>query len=150
VKSFAAPFLVILLPGLAIPAATSNTEGEFWPELDAYISLNSTTRLFLESSFRDNQPGDAWHGNFGVHLNFTLKPMFRRELRERDDVFNKGFLSCQTGLRYISSLGSGTPYLEHRWIVDCTRRYPLPRNVTISDRSRGEMRLVRGEPVSTR
>jgi hypothetical protein len=146
----AVPFLIILLPGLAAPAATPNTEGEFWPEVEAYINLNSTTRLILVSSFRDNQPGEAWHGDFGGYLNFALKPVFRRELRQGDDVFNKRFLSFQAGLQYISSLGSGTPYLEHRWVVDCTPRYPLPWNVIISDRSRGEMRFIKGKPFSTR
>jgi hypothetical protein len=150
VKSLASPLLVILLSGLAALAATPNTEGEFWPEVDAYINLNSTTRLFLLSSLRDNQPGDAWHGDFGAHLNFALKPVFRRVLRQRDDVFDKRFLSFQAGFQYISSLGSGTSYLEHRWVVDCTPRYPLPWNVIISDRSRGEMRFIRGERFSTR
>jgi uncharacterized protein DUF2490 len=79
-----------------------------------------------------------------------LKPVFRRELRQRDDLFNKRFLSFQAGYQYISSLGSGVPYLEHRWVVDCTPRYPLAWNVIISDRSRGEMRFIRGQPFSTR
>ena len=149
-KSLASALVVLLLPGSACRAATPNTEDEFWPEVDAYINLNSTTRLVLVSTFRDNQPGDAWHGDFGAHLNFALKPVFRRELRQRGDVFDKRFLSFQAGFRYISSLGSGTPYLEHRWVVDCTPRYPLPWNVIISDRSRGEMRFIRGEPFSTR
>jgi hypothetical protein len=79
-----------------------------------------------------------------------LKPVFRRALRQQDDVFNKRFLSFQAGFRYISSFGNGLPYLEHRWIVDCTPRYPLPWNVVISDRNRGEMRFISGRPFATR
>jgi hypothetical protein len=150
VKSLASPVLVILLSVLTLRAATPNTAGEFWPEVDTYINLNSTTRLLLLSTFRDNQPGDAWHGDFGARLNFALKPVFRRELRQGDDLFNKRFLSFQAGYQHNSSLGSGTPYLEHRWVVDCTPRYPLVWNVIISDRSRGEMRFIKGEPFSTR
>jgi len=150
VKSLASSFFVILLSGFSVAAATPNTQSEFWPEVDTYISLNSATRLFLLSSFRNNQEGDAWHGDFGAHINFALKPVFRRELRQRDDVFNKRFLSCQAGFRYISSLANGAPYLEHRWIVDCTPQYPLPGKIIVSDRSRGEMRFISGKPFSTR
>lgn len=149
-KRLAFPLFTVLVAGGSVTAATPNTQGEFWPEVDAYVGLNSTTRLFLLSSFRNNQPGDTWHGNFGAHLNFALKPVFRRELRQKDDVFNKRFLSFQAGFRYISSLGNGVPYLEHRWVVDCTPRYPLPGNFIISDRNRGEMRFISGKPFSTR
>lgn len=142
--------LVILLGGLPVAGATPDTQGEFWPEVDTYIRLNSVARLFLLASFRDNQPGDAWHGDLGAHLNFALKPIFRRELRQQDDVFNKRFLSFQAGFRYISNLGAGVPYLEHRWIVDCTPRFPLPGKLIVSDRNRGEMRFVKSKPFSTR
>jgi hypothetical protein len=150
VKRLAFPFLTVLIAGRSANAATPDTQGAFWPEVDAYVGLNSTTRLFLLSSFRNNQPGDTWHGDFGAHLNFALKPVFRCELRQKDDVFNQRILSFQAGFRYISSLASGVPYLEHRWIVDCTPRYPLPGSFIISDRNRGEMRFISGRPFSTR
>lgn len=149
-KSLTSPLLGILLSGLSPAAAAPNTQSEFWPEVDAYINLNSTTRIFLLSSFRNHQAGDAWNGDFGAHINFALKPVFRRELRQRDDVFSKRFLSFQAGFRYLRSLTNGAPYLERRWVVDCTPRYPLPGNFVISDRSRGEMRFVSGKPFSTR
>jgi hypothetical protein len=150
VKKLASPLVVILLPLLALGASPSDTKEEFWPEVDSYINLNSTTRLFLLSSFRSNQAGGAWHEDFGAHLNFALKPVFRRDLRKRADVFDKRFLSFQVGFRYISSLTNGAPYLEHRWMVDCVPRFPLPGSITISDRSRGEMRFIKGDPFSTR
>jgi hypothetical protein len=150
VKRFAFPLFTVLIAGGSVSTASPNTQREFWPEVDAYVSLNSTTRLFLLSSFRNNQPGDTWHGDFGAHIDFALRPVFRRELRQKDDVFNKRFLSFQAGFRYISSLASGVRYLEHRWIVDCTPRYPLPGNFIISDRNRGEMRFISGRPFSTR
>ena len=117
---------------------------------DTYITLNSATRLFLLSSFRNNQQGDAWHGDFGAHLDFAMKPVFRRELRQRDDVFTQRFLSFQAGFRYINSLSSGAPYLERRWVIECTPQYPLPGKFVVSDRSRGEMRFVSGKRFSTR
>jgi len=149
VKNLASAVLIILFAGISATPETPNTQGEFRPEIDAYISMNPSTRLFLLSSFRSNQPGNSWDGDFGAHLSFALKPLFRRELRQRDDVFNKRFLSFQAGFRYMRNLAEGAP-LEHRWIVDCMPRYPLPGNVIISDRNRGEMRFIQGKPFSTR
>jgi hypothetical protein len=142
--------LLILAAGISVAATPNNTNGQFWPEVDTYINLNSATRIFVLSSFRDHQAGESWHGDFGAHLDVALKPVFRRELRPRGDVFNKRLLSCQAGFRYISSIASESHYLEHRWLVECTPRYLLPGNVIVSDRNRGEMRFVSGNPFSTR
>ena len=56
-----------------------------------------TPRESFGSSFRNNQPGDRRHGDFGADLNFALKPMFRRELRQERDVFQQTGLSLQAG-----------------------------------------------------
>ena len=148
-KSLARLFLFISGANFSAGAA-SNTAFQSWPELDTYIRLNSTMRLFLLSSFRDHQTGDSWHGDFGAHLDIALKPIFRRELRKEDDAFNNKLLSCQSGFRYISSLANGSPYLEHRWIVECTPKYLLPGSIIASDRSRGELRLIKGQAFSQR
>lgn len=142
--------LAILACGWAAAATAPNTRDEFWPEVDAYISLNSTTRLLLISQFRDHQQGDTWHGDFGAHFDWALRPVFRRELRQRADVFDRRFLACGAGFRYISSLADGPPFLEHRWSVECTPRYPLPGKLIVSDRSRGEMRFISRQAFSAR
>jgi hypothetical protein len=140
VKHFAFVPLAILVCGCGTAASPSTTvEDEFRPEVDAYINLNPVARLFLLASFRNHQAGDSWHGDFGAEVDLALKPVFRRELRQRADVFDQRFLSCRAGFRYISSLTGGAPYLEHRWIVECTPRSPLPGKLVLSDRNRGEM-----------
>lgn len=96
--------------------------------MDGYVNLKPTVRLFLLAKFTDVLETGDWQGEFGVHVDFALKPVFRRELRSRDDVFRRRFLSFRTGYRYITSLGEGSsPYLEHRWVVELTSRAPLPR-----------------------
>lgn len=116
--------------------------------MDAYIGLNSATRLCLFSSF--NGQAGSWRGDFQGHVDFALKPVFRRGLREHDDVFNKRFLSFRAGFKYISSLGDAPAYLEHRWTVESTSRFPLPWKILVSDRSRGEFRFIHGQPFSCR
>ena len=147
-RGFATLLLLFVAPAIASP--TDNTRDEFWPEVDAYINLNTAARILLLGSFRNNQQAESWHGDFGAFINVALKPVFRRELRQREDVFNKRFLSFQSGFRYISRLGAGPPYLEHRWTVELSARYPLPGNFILSDRSRGEFRFVRERPFATR
>lgn len=142
--------ILILLVGLAIPATAQNTEFEFWPELDAYINIDPIARIYVRASARNRGQSD-WRGDFGVHLDFALKPIFRRDLRARDDVFRSRFLSFRGGFRYITSLpGSGQPYLEHRWIVELTSRFPLPHTLVLSHTSRGEFRFISGKGFSTR
>lgn len=146
-------FATLLLLFVVAPArasSTDNTRDEFWPDVDAYINLNSSTRIRLLGAFRNNQQAESWHGDFGAFIDVALKPVFRRELRCREDVFDKRFLSFQSGFQYISRLGAGPPHLEHRWSVELTARYPLPGNFVLSDRNRGELRFIREMPFATR
>jgi len=119
--------------------------------VDGYINLSPAVRLFLLTLFTDKLERGQWQGHFGVHFDFALNPVFRRELRSRDDVFRGRFLSFRAGYRYITSLGeSGSPYLEHRWIVEVTSRVPLPKKLVMIDSSRGELRFIGGQAFSTR
>jgi hypothetical protein len=93
VKRLPFPFLTVLIAGHSANGATPDTQGEFWLQVEARVGLNSTTRLFLLSSFRNNQPGDRRHGYFGAHLNFALKPVLRRELRGKGRHFQPVFRS---------------------------------------------------------
>jgi hypothetical protein len=136
-------FGLALLAGFASQAAAQNSEGEFWPEIKTFIHLNTSARLFVLTAFRDTEYQNArsWTGDFGVHLDFALKPVFRRELGAREDVYEKRFLTFLTGYRYITSLGQGSAP-ERRWVVEMTSRFPLPGKLVLSDRSRGEMRFL--------
>jgi Protein of unknown function (DUF2490) len=142
--------LVLTLTGFWTRAAAQNTTTEVWPQVQAYINLDTNTRVFLLGSFNYKADKSDWQGTFGAHLDFALKPVFRRELRSRGDVFNKRFLSFRAGYRYITSLGDSSPSLERRWLVELTSRYLLPWQVVINDRSRGEMRFISGQAFSTR
>ena len=116
--------LLVLLADLT-QAIAQNTQSEIRPEVDGYVNLSPAVRLFLLALFTDALETGHWQGHFGVHFDVALKPVFRRELRSRDDVFRRRFLSFRAGYRYITSLGeSRSPYLEHRWVVEATSRVP--------------------------
>jgi len=57
VRSPTSPLLLILLSGLDAHAAASGSEGEFWPEVSAYINLNSTTEYFSSRLSETISPG---------------------------------------------------------------------------------------------
>ena len=142
--------LLVLLADLT-QAIAQNTQSEIRPEVDGYVNLSPAVRLFLLALFTDALETGHWQGHFGVHFDVALKPVFRRELRSRDDVFRRRFLSFRAGYRYITSLGeSSSPYLEHRWVVELTSRTPLPGKLVMADSSRGELRFIGGQPFSTR
>ena len=71
-----------------MPSPSSNSvpcrgrEGDFLPELNAYIKLTDTTRLFLLGSLTQHLSDGSTEGEVGVHLDVTLKPILRRELRQ--------------------------------------------------------------------
>jgi hypothetical protein len=141
--------LLLALGGFPASALAQTSESEIWPQVQAFVSLNSETRVFLLSSFRANADDGDWQGSFGIHLDIALKPAFRRELRFKQDSFGKRLLFFRGGFRYITSL-SGQPHLEHRWLVELNSRYPLPGKVVVSDRNRGELRFISRQTFSTR
>ena len=143
-------FGFLLLTWFACHSAAQDVNDEFWAEVNGYLRLNEVTRLLLRTSFSADDETRTWQGDFGVHFDFALHPVFRRELSDGEDVFNKRFLSFLAGYRYITSLGSGTHYLEHRWLVEMTSRFPAPRKLVLIDRHRGEMRFMSSKGFSTR
>jgi hypothetical protein len=118
--------------------------------VDGYVPLNEAARFLLRTAFSVDDETRTWQGDFGAHFDFALKPVFRRDLRADEDVFRKRFLSFLAGYRYITSLGSGSAFLEHRWLVELTSRFPAPGKLLLIDRHRGEMRFISSKGFSTR
>ena len=94
-----------------MPSPSSNSvpcrgrEGDFLPELNAYIKLTDTTRLFLLGSLTQHLSDGSTEGEVGVHLDVTLKPILRRELRQAnwERVLSLGAVR-------ISPFGDPRPY----------------------------------------
>ena len=76
--------------------------------------------------------------------------MFRRQLRNRDDVFRRRFLTFRTGYQYTTTLKGDGDYSENRIILETTARYPLPAKLIAANRMRGEFRFIKGEGLSNR
>ena len=132
------------------PACAQTTGDEFRPELGVYVQQGPQIRIEFIDFFR-NDPGTSdWRGDFGLYINVALKPVLRRELSDRPDVYRDKYLTVRAGYRYQTSLVNGTSGSESRGILELTSRYLLPGQLAISDRNRGEFRGIAGQPFSTR
>jgi hypothetical protein len=133
-----------------IPAVGQSTKDEFWPELGIYVQQGPLVRFeFVAAASSDPSP-HHWQGDFTLYAQVALKPVFRRELHDRPDVYRNKYLTFRSGFRYRSSLTNGDFGSEKRGIVELTPRYLLPWQMVISDRNRGEFRFIKGQSFSTR
>jgi len=134
----------------SIPAAGQSASGEFWPEVGIYVQQGPAIRIEFVDSANSNPATHDWLGNFTVYVETALKPVFRRELRDRADVYRNKYFTFRAGYRYRTSLTPGASVSENRGIVEVTSRYHLPWQLVVSDRNRGEFRFIKGQAFSTR
>ena len=110
-------------------------EGDFLPELNAYIKLTDTTRLFLLGSLTQHLSDGSTEGEVGVHLDVTLKPILRRELRQANWERDR-YLWVRFGYRLLGTRGhTDDPSTEHRGILEATARIPLPAESWLVNRA---------------
>jgi hypothetical protein len=137
-----------LLAAATLRVSAQDSEREFRPELNIYVNEGSRVRINFRDTFH-LQPGNS-QGNFAYYVEFALRPVFRRALREQDDVFRNRFLTFRSGYQYTTSLGSNDAPPENRAIAELTARYPLPHGLVLVDRNRGDFRFIKGKGFSTR
>jgi hypothetical protein len=143
-------FNLLLAFVFASLAAGQNTKYEFWPELDIYAHHGSRIRIVFVDSMNQDQSNRNGEGAFSYSFELAMQPVFRRELRQLDDIFRRRFLTFRAGYQYTTSFVSGDPSSEHRLIAETTARYPLPKKFVALDRNRGEFRFIKGQPYSMR
>jgi hypothetical protein len=140
--------LLVLIP--LKTAAAQNTRREFWPEVDVYYDQNDRLRFQFVSRFRDDRDHLYAQGSFTGYVDIALRPVFRRALRQRGDVFRSRFLTFRAGYLYLTELGGSRATPENRGILEFLAKYPVPAKFVITDRSRFEFRFLRGQGYSTR
>ena len=123
------------------PAAGAQTV-QFWPEINAFVQLNSKTRLLLVAT-NVQEEGEKTDGEFGGGLDFRLKPIRRApKLMFRLDADKNNALTIRAGYRYMPSFSGGST--EQRVLLETTVRYPLQRfgHVLASSRNRLDFRVI--------
>jgi hypothetical protein len=132
--------LIVLLASTVIPARSQDTVNEFWPEVDTYVTLSPSIRLFFMASQSVDQDSGQERWQFGPNLDITLKPILRMKFQTLDPEKRK-YLTMRIGYRrLISQTGAD----ENRMILELTPRFPLPKSFLLTDRSRMDLRWRNG------
>jgi Protein of unknown function (DUF2490) len=141
--------ILAVYTGTTISSA-QGTNTEVRPESDVYVQLQPLIRLEFVTSFGGNLTTGEWDTDPTFFVETALKPVLRRHLRQEPDVYKDRYLTFRAGYRYRTDLASGGSAHENRGILDLIARFPLPWNLVISDRNRGEFRFIQDKPFSTR
>jgi hypothetical protein len=95
-----------------------STQEGFWPELDVFIRLNQTTRIYLLTALTQAREFPYTEGMFGAHPDFGLQPKIRMAMKDLD-VSKMQYLSFRAGYRYNRTIhDNGDPFREHRSIME--------------------------------
>src|SRR6266540_2397200 len=138
--------MLAMMPALA--ARAGETQTVLLPEVDTYVKLTDTTRLFLLGSLTRDLTEDTTDGELGVHLDVTLMPILRRELRV-GDWERERYLWVRVGYRLSGDLDEIGSTVEHQGVFELTGRVPLPWDLWLVNRGRADLRDVDGD-VSAR
>lgn len=136
---------LVVFAALLEPARAEDHQDEFVPELNVFIKLSNQIRLFLLGDISQGFSPNYTDGEVGAHLDFTLKPILRRELRhgnwERDR-----YLWVRAGYVVSGDLndwdgGSITQTI----LIETTARLELPGQFWLVNRARVDFRDTDGE-----
>lgn len=128
--------------------AQNSTRNESWPEVDAYVGLNDKSRLFFQySGTRQDELRTYADGQVGGFFEFYTLPLLRRRLREQPDASRDKLLMFRVGYAYYRSPAGGDAKasISHIPTIEATSRFPLPLGMLLSDRNRGDLRMMNGE-----
>jgi hypothetical protein len=145
----ALPLLLLLLPvpTLVREASAQQTTRELWPELDAYVHLTSSTRLFfLFAPVRSEDAESFSEAQLGAHIEAGLAPMSRKRRIPADDPDKLRYLRFRFGYRQAFTQDTvGRDLSERRVIAELTPRFFLPWNVLVALRNRLDFRWLEGD-----
>lgn len=137
-------FALVIFIALLRPARGEEHDEEIVPELNVFIKLNQHIRLFLLGDITQGLSPDYTDGEFGAHLDFTLKPILRRELRhgnwERDR-----YLWVRAGYVVSGDLDGRDVEITQTMLFEMTGRFELPGAVWLVNRARVDLRDIDGE-----
>jgi Protein of unknown function (DUF2490) len=144
VSILSTPALVILF----FTASASAQTKQFWPELDTYVKINSSMRLFFDASVtREDREGSS--AEVGANVDFYLKPpmKWKRFAGFQLDESKSRPLLLRAGYRYLPSLNAPN---EQRIVLEATARFPTKVGILFSDRNRVDLRFIQDSDFSWR
>jgi hypothetical protein len=125
------PLLLLCLP------ARAQQDVQFIPEIDAYVKLNSTVRVYLQAK-DDREGGDSTQFAIGPSIQFYVKPLLKLKhiaVFDLDDSKSRA-LVLEAGYRFLAAPGAPS---KQRLMVAATSNFPLKAGFLITDRNRADL-----------
>jgi hypothetical protein len=137
--------MLVFFAAVLEPARAEDHHDEVVPELNVFIKLNQQIRLYLLGDITQGLSPSFTDGEFGAHLDFTLKPILRRTLRS-GDWERERYLWVRAGYVVSTDLddrddGSTTQMV----LLEMTGRFELPEKVWLVSRARVDFRDIDGD-----
>ena len=118
-------------------SAESTQETEFFPEVDAYLTLNKEIRVsFLAKDTREG--GDSTQAAIGPSMDFYLKPLIKLKrvaAFDLDDAKSRP-LVLTAGYNFLSAPNSPS---TNRVLVSATSHLPIKADLLFTDRNRADL-----------
>jgi Protein of unknown function (DUF2490) len=114
-----------------------NSVSEFFPEVDAYLKLNSNVQVYFQAK-DTREGGDPTQVEIGPSIEFYLKPLLRLKDVTKFDLNDAKSrpLVFAIGYRYVPSPDKPT---VNRLEPVITFHYPLVAQILLSDRNRADL-----------
>ena len=140
------PLSLLLLPAAAIPAQNSETQTQFWPEVDAYVHLNAKARLLFQySATRRDDLHTYAEGQAAGFLDIYGLPALQSFDRMHSDKSKNKLLMFRAGYVFSKTpASSGKVTTEHTPTFLADLRFHLPFKLVVSERNRGDLRYING------
>jgi len=136
---------VPLLFAVAAPVLADETQADLVPEMNLFVQLSDTTRLFFFGNLSRNLSEDTTEGAAGVNFDMTVKPIFRFSLHEADWERDR-YLWFRIGYQYSGNLIGREDFpIENRGIVEVTGRAPLALGIWGVNRVHADLRIIDGD-----
>lgn len=146
-------FWAFVLLVIAAPAR-ADSDFQLLPELDAFLKVDERTRIYLYTSAtysKSTGSGDSLSirdGEVGAHVDYTLMPALRRQLRE-EDWHRERYLWLRAGYNRARSLGDAEKddrFRENRGVFELNARtLPLAWEIDLYGRARVDLRERDGD-----
>jgi hypothetical protein len=141
-------FSFIFCPFAAGQSQISDTETQFWPELDAHIQLPSNLRILAFSGLEQGVdfPYQQWY--VAAAVGYQFKPILREHLSNIDPD-KEHYLVFGGGYEFLRTTQSGIVKHENRITLDATPGFRLPADFLVRDRNWLEFRWIDGTYSTT-
>ncbi|MCX6246251.1 MAG: hypothetical protein NTW10_00825 [Bacteroidetes bacterium] len=122
----------------------SQTQYEFWPEINGFIRLTDQFRFYLVSSYAKGKESDVKTLDLAANIDVSLIPIFRTKKWEEDWQRSR-FFWVRVGYDYIFKQVSDTMSApENRGMINIFAKVNLPADIWLEVRLRTDLRWIGG------